>query len=37
MLARCLWHEVDHLDGIVYVDRLPGKQRAAVLAAVLGS
>ena len=23
MAARCLQHEVDHLEGIVYVDRLP--------------
>ena len=22
MLARCLCHEIDHLDGIVYVDRM---------------
>ena len=29
-LARCLQHEVDHLDGIVYTDRLVGRhQRAA--------
>ncbi|MGH3179208.1 MAG: peptide deformylase, partial [Streptosporangiaceae bacterium] len=32
-LARCLQHEVDHLDGIVYVDRLPDDERAAILAA----
>jgi peptide deformylase len=29
-LARCLQHEVDHLDGVVYIDRLMGRnQRAA--------
>src|SRR5262245_39986590 len=33
LLARCFQHEVDHLDGVVYVDRLPGKRRKAVLAA----
>jgi peptide deformylase len=32
-LARCLQHEVDHLDGIVYVDRLPDDERAAILTA----
>jgi peptide deformylase len=31
-LARCLQHEVDHLDGLVYVDRLPARRRRAVLA-----
>lgn len=30
LLARCLQHEVDHLDGLVYTDRLVGRhQRAA--------
>jgi peptide deformylase len=33
LLARCFQHEVDHLDGVVYVDRLSGKRRKAVLAA----
>jgi peptide deformylase len=29
-LARCLQHEADHLDGVVYLDRLVGRnQRAA--------
>jgi peptide deformylase len=32
LLARCLQHEVDHLNGVVYVDRLSAKARAAVLA-----
>lgn len=29
--ARCLQHEVDHLDGLLYVDRLPAKQRKEIL------
>jgi peptide deformylase len=31
-LARCLQHEYDHLDGTVYVDRLPKKARKRALA-----
>ncbi|GAB1644817.1 peptide deformylase [Krasilnikovia sp. MM14-A1259] len=31
-LARCLQHETDHLDGLLYVDRLPAKQRKRLLA-----
>ena len=30
-LARCLQHETDHLDGTVYVDRLPKRVRKKVL------
>jgi len=26
-LARCLQHEVDHLDGVLFVDRLTGDER----------
>ena len=33
LLARCLQHEADHLDGITYLDRLPDHERAAILAA----
>ena len=33
LLARCLQHECDHLDGIVYVDRLPKKIRTSLLEA----
>ena len=33
MLARCLQHETDHLDGYLYIDRLPAKRRKRVLAA----
>ena len=31
LLARCLQHETDHLDGLLYVDRLPAKQRKRLL------
>jgi peptide deformylase len=31
LLARCLQHETDHLDGLLYVDRLPGKKRKRLL------
>ena len=27
MLARCLQHEYDHLQGVVFGDRLPTRQR----------
>ncbi len=30
-LARCLQHEVDHLDGTIYTDRLLGRHRRAAL------
>src|SRR4051812_212512 len=33
MLARCFQHETDHLDGILYVDRLPRRARKKVLKA----
>lgn len=36
MAARCLQHEVDHLDGIVYVDRLPQDERERLLAEASG-
>lgn len=36
LAARCLQHEVDHLEGIVYVDRLPAERRAALLAEAAG-
>ena len=29
--ARCLQHETDHLDGVIYVDRLPRHLRARAL------
>ncbi|MCZ2818865.1 peptide deformylase [Modestobacter sp. VKM Ac-2977] len=36
MAARCLQHEVDHLDGTVYVDRLPTDLRERLLAEAAG-
>ncbi|MCV2491787.1 peptide deformylase [Geodermatophilus sp. YIM 151500] len=36
MAARCLQHEVDHLDGTVYVDRLPVEQKERLLAEAAG-
>jgi len=33
LLARCLQHETDHLNGILYVDLVPAEERAAILAA----
>jgi len=32
-MARCLQHETDHLEGRLYIDRLSGKARKAVLRA----
>ncbi|KGH45902.1 peptide deformylase [Modestobacter caceresii] len=34
LLARCLQHEVDHLDGKLFVDRLTGEARNQVLRAL---
>ena len=34
LLARCLQHEVDHLDGVLFIDRLDAKQRKAALRAI---
>ena len=34
LLARAVQHEVDHLDGVVFVDRLDREARAAALAAL---
>ncbi|WP_373872276.1 peptide deformylase [Acrocarpospora phusangensis] len=31
VLARCLQHETDHLDGLLYIDRLSNAARKAVL------
>jgi peptide deformylase len=33
-LARCLQHEVDHLDGVLYLDRLTGRERKRAMRAV---
>ncbi|RKS80199.1 peptide deformylase [Motilibacter peucedani] len=32
LVARCLQHEYDHLDGVVYVDKLPRRARKRLLA-----
>jgi peptide deformylase len=32
MLARCLQHEIDHLDGILFVDRISPLKRKMLLA-----
>ncbi|MGY1734191.1 peptide deformylase [Geodermatophilus sp. SYSU D01045] len=34
LMARCLQHEVDHLDGKVFLDRLTGEARKAALRAL---
>ncbi len=34
VLARCVQHETDHLDGILFVDRLDREQRKAALRAI---
>jgi peptide deformylase len=33
-LARCIQHETDHLDGVLFVDRLDPEQRKAALRAI---
>ena len=34
MLARAFQHETDHLDGVLYIDRLEGEHRKAALRAI---
>ena len=34
MLARCIQHEVDHLDGVLFVDRLDPETRKAAMAEI---
>ena len=34
MLARCFQHETDHLDGVLYTDRLDGEDRKTALRAI---
>ena len=36
VLARCLQHEVDHLDGHLFLDRLPADERRQALRALRG-
>lgn len=35
LLARCLQHEADHLDGVLFVDRLDRETRRAAMRAIL--
>ncbi|HAG60386.1 MAG TPA: peptide deformylase, partial [Arthrobacter bacterium] len=34
MLARCFQHETDHLDGILFTDRLEGEDRKEALRSI---
>jgi peptide deformylase len=34
LLARCIQHEVDHLDGILFIDRMDPEQRKAAMKAI---
>ncbi|GHE24553.1 peptide deformylase [Kitasatospora indigofera] len=34
LLARCIQHETDHLDGIIFIDRLDRERRKAALRAI---
>jgi len=34
LMARCLQHEVDHLDGMLYIDRLDRAQRKKAMRAI---
>ena len=34
LLARCLQHETDHLDGILFIDRMDREQRKAAMRAI---
>lgn len=34
LLARCLQHETDHLDGVLFIDRLDDEQRKAAMKAI---
>jgi peptide deformylase len=31
LMARCLQHEIDHLDGILFVDHLSALKRTMIL------
>jgi peptide deformylase len=33
-LARCIQHETDHLDGVLFVDRLDAEARKAAMRAI---
>ena len=34
LLARCIQHETDHLDGVLFVDRLDRETRKAAMKAI---
>jgi peptide deformylase len=34
LLARCVQHETDHLDGILFIDRLDREQRKLAMRAI---
>jgi peptide deformylase len=34
LLARCIQHEVDHLDGILFIDRMSSEQRKLAMKAI---
>jgi peptide deformylase len=34
LLARCIQHETDHLDGVLFIDRMDPAQRKAVMKAI---
>jgi peptide deformylase len=34
LLARCVQHETDHLDGVLFIDRLDREQRKAAMKAI---
>jgi peptide deformylase len=34
MLARCVQHEVDHLDGVLFIDRMDPEQRRLAMKAI---
>lgn len=34
LLARCVQHETDHLDGVLFIDRLDAEQRKAAMRAI---
>ena len=34
LLARCVQHEVDHLDGVLFIDRLDPQTKRAAMAAI---
>lgn len=37
ILARCIQHETDHLDGVLYLSRLDPEERKAVMRVIRSS